>query len=198
MGLREMNATRTREHLTTVSLRLFREHGYDGTTMEDVAQAAEVGLSTLYRYFPTKEQLAVAYLGDPDLMARALRARPQDESPEASLGEALVAFVEHAQRDVEQAATFTEVADGQPRVRARLLEWLADAHVQLTAALAERRGVEPHDLHAAASAWLVVLVLQTMSEEQERTGHERPPVEVARDIMARLGRHEILPPRSAP
>ena len=53
MGLRETNATRTRAAIADTALALFLDRGYEETTMEDVAAAAQVGLSTLYRYFPS-------------------------------------------------------------------------------------------------------------------------------------------------
>ncbi len=59
MGLRERNAARTRELIINTALGLFLEHGYDATKMEDIAEAAGIGTSTLYRYFPTKDLLII-------------------------------------------------------------------------------------------------------------------------------------------
>ena len=77
MGLREINAARTRELIVDGALELFFERGYDATTMEDIAGHVGIGISTLYRYFPTKDQLATAPIGDPGLMARELAADPR-------------------------------------------------------------------------------------------------------------------------
>lgn len=189
-----MNAARTRKHLSAAAFDLFARHGYDGTTMEDVASRAEVGISTLYRYFPTKEALGVSILGDPALMADALRQRPEDESPEVSLGHAVVAFLEHVEAEPRHAAAFGELVETNVRVRARLLEWLADAHVQLSNALAARRGVPADDHGAAASAWIAILVIQRMSVVAE-DGDDRSGPQIAAEVMRALNAGPILPPR---
>jgi transcriptional regulator GlxA family with amidase domain len=53
-GLRERKKTKTRAAIREHALRLFREQGYEATTVEQIAEAAEVSHSTFFRYFPTK------------------------------------------------------------------------------------------------------------------------------------------------
>ncbi|GAA4827603.1 TetR family transcriptional regulator [Actinomycetospora corticicola] len=59
MGLRERKKQRTRAELQRHALRLFRDHGYAATTVDDIAAAAEVSRSTFFRYFPTKEDVVL-------------------------------------------------------------------------------------------------------------------------------------------
>lgn len=59
MGLRERKKERTRAELQRHALRLFRDHGYAATTVDDIAAAAEVSRSTFFRYFPTKEDVVL-------------------------------------------------------------------------------------------------------------------------------------------
>ena len=91
MGLREMKAARSRQTMTEVALELFLRDGFEETTMEQIAERAEVGTTTLYRYFPTKDQLLLDPLVEAMDPAPYLRARPTDERLELSLGEALLA-----------------------------------------------------------------------------------------------------------
>jgi AcrR family transcriptional regulator len=56
-GLRERKKARTKAAIQREAVRLFREQGYSGTTVEQIAEAAEVAPSTVFRYFPTKQDL---------------------------------------------------------------------------------------------------------------------------------------------
>lgn len=89
-GRREHNASRTRRILTRTAVELFLSRGFDGVTVENVADAADVSPRTTYRYFPTKEDLALAYLADLDnRFLDSVRARPTDEPPLTSLRHAM-------------------------------------------------------------------------------------------------------------
>ena len=55
----------TRERVRTCALRLFQEQGYEATTVEQIAAAARVSHMTVFRYFPTKEDVALSDSYDP-------------------------------------------------------------------------------------------------------------------------------------
>ncbi|HZE33444.1 MAG TPA: TetR family transcriptional regulator [Actinoallomurus sp.] len=60
-----------------VTIRLFREQGYDATTVEQITEAAEVSPSTFFRYYPTKEDTVLSDEYD-SLIVDTLRAQPPD------------------------------------------------------------------------------------------------------------------------
>jgi len=55
LGLRERKKIKLRRSVQREALRLFAEQGYDATTVEQIADAADISTTTFYRYFPTKE-----------------------------------------------------------------------------------------------------------------------------------------------
>src|SRR5262252_2552636 len=58
-GLRERKKQKTRWAIQEHALRLIAEQGYDATTVDQIAAAAEISPSTFFRYFPTKEDLII-------------------------------------------------------------------------------------------------------------------------------------------
>lgn len=63
-GLRERKRQRTHDTISATAIRLFLERGFDAVSVADVAAAAEVSKPTLFRYFPTKEDLVLHRIGD--------------------------------------------------------------------------------------------------------------------------------------
>src|SRR3954465_10385149 len=62
--IREKRITKgdlTRERIFNVALDLFREKGFEGTTMREVAAAANMSLGAAYYYFASKEAIVLGY-----------------------------------------------------------------------------------------------------------------------------------------
>jgi AcrR family transcriptional regulator len=77
LGLRERKKIRTRETIQRVAFELFDEKGYANTTVEEIAEAAEVSPSTFFRYFPSKELVVMADDLD-QVTVEALAQQPAD------------------------------------------------------------------------------------------------------------------------
>lgn len=78
-SLRERSKSKRRDAIRRAGLRLFAEHGFDGATVADVAEAAEVAPRTVSSYFPTKLDIAMSW--NDEVLARvvsAFRAHEQD------------------------------------------------------------------------------------------------------------------------
>jgi len=72
---RQRKKAATSDRIRASALRLFREQGYDATTVEQIAAAAGVSHVTFFRYFPTKEDVALSDSYDP-LIASAIAQTP--------------------------------------------------------------------------------------------------------------------------
>jgi AcrR family transcriptional regulator len=57
MGLREKKKAKTRKHISDIARDLFIERGYAAVTVVEIAAKAEVAVTTLFNYFPTKESI---------------------------------------------------------------------------------------------------------------------------------------------
>jgi AcrR family transcriptional regulator len=100
------DAKRNRERLLVAADVVFTEHGANAS-MEDVARRAKVGIGTLYRHFPTREDLLAATVED-RLFALAKRTASQSPgtSPVAALERYLEELVEYASLYRGLAASF--------------------------------------------------------------------------------------------
>jgi len=59
-----MSISKTRQKLITVARELFAKQGFDGITMNDIAQASQKGRRTMYTYFSSKEDIYYAVIED--------------------------------------------------------------------------------------------------------------------------------------
>ncbi|MFJ1680144.1 TetR/AcrR family transcriptional regulator [Streptomyces sp. NPDC088251] len=159
-GLRERKKLRTRSAIRRATYRLISEQGYDATTIEQIAEAAEVSPSTVFRYFAAKEDIVLTDTYDPALEAR-LRSRPAGEPPLESLrlvmAEALTAFLAGEEDELRQR---TRLMVEVPAVRARMTETLSDTARALARALADRGGRDPDDLEVRVFVAAVLAALR--------------------------------------
>ncbi|MFE2377481.1 TetR/AcrR family transcriptional regulator [Streptomyces sp. NPDC059398] len=85
-GLRARKKLRTRDALCHAALDLFGSRGFDGTTLDDIAAAADVSKRTLLRYFTGKEDVLLGVFREMAVITlRELDRRPPDEPPLTAL-----------------------------------------------------------------------------------------------------------------
>ncbi len=161
-SLRERKKARTRRALQEAALRLFAERGYDATTTDDIAQAADVSPRTFFRYFATKEEVVEWDDYDP-IIEELLAARPPDEPPLTALRAVLLDLVDQMTPEAErQVLNRVHLMLTVPALRARVLDAQLDWVDRAVPILARRTGRVPDDLalHVAAitaSSWLIAL-----------------------------------------
>ncbi|WP_439333387.1 TetR/AcrR family transcriptional regulator [Streptomyces cahuitamycinicus] len=186
LGLRERKKIKTRQAIRTATYALIEEQGYDATTIEQIADRAEVSPSTVFRYFPAKEDIVVTDEWDPVIMAE-LRARPQDESWADVLRHVMRTALDLSLAEEPEVMRLrTRLGVEVPAVRARMMESMAVTGRLLREALAERSGLDPDSLELRVFAMSVMGGLMEVSRYWAETGHRddiRDLVDRALDVL---------------
>lgn len=198
MGLRELKALRTRESIVDAALALYERQGYDETTMEQIAAVAEVGTSTLYRYFPTKDQILLDGMMEGDgLLVTYFEARPASEDVATALGEAINAYFINAESQEHRILLMRSVLDRSTAPRARLWDAWARERVLLEDAIARRLGLASPDLRTRVAAQSALMVLE-MALDAWRDNSSRPaPNVTAREVLSLLQSPDAILPLPA-
>jgi AcrR family transcriptional regulator len=157
MGLRESKKRETRQSISDHATRLFLEHGFEDTTIAEIAAAARVAKKTVTNYFPHKEDLAfdhheefVASLAD------AVRSRAPGESALAALRRVFTASIEaHDPVAGFAGPDFVQMIAKSPTLTNRLRDLHDLREEALAGVLADATGAEPGGIAPRAAAALL-------------------------------------------
>ena len=143
IGRRDRKKSRTRQELVDAATKLFATRGFDETTTEDIAEAANVSQRTFFRHFPSKE---AALYGDMDeLLVRfraILDARPHSEPLLVSVRESILALADDYDDQRKLRLLQARLASSYPSVSAysrAVVQYAWEA--ELAESLARRMGV---------------------------------------------------------
>ncbi|MEI8412343.1 MULTISPECIES: TetR/AcrR family transcriptional regulator [unclassified Kribbella] len=165
MGLRELKRERTRRLIADKAFELFTDHGFGRTTVEQIAAAAEVGPSTLYRYFPTKETLVLEFVEDCLLGAVAwFREQPEVELPDG-LQSVIERVLDQLESNPDRVRAVFDLASQTASVSAHLNEMIWRFRNELTDELVRRLpGDDPQDVEftAALAAGIAMNIIETV------------------------------------
>ncbi|HEX8977845.1 MAG TPA: TetR family transcriptional regulator [Solirubrobacteraceae bacterium] len=155
-GLRERKKAKTRAAIQAAALELFERHGYEATTVDQIAELSEVSQSTFFRYFRTKEDVVLHDRYDPLLLADFV-AQPAELTPIQALRRTLRGVMgalpaEEQARERQRATLIISV----PELRARALDDMAATLEPFNQALAQRTGRSPNDPAVRAFAGAVI------------------------------------------
>jgi AcrR family transcriptional regulator len=158
-GLRERKRQKTRWAIQAHALRLFAERGYESTTVDQIAAAAEVSPSTFFRYFPSKEDVVMADPYD-DALVAGMRSAPPELSPFGAIGHTLVSVIgQMSPETVQQTLLRMQLTMSVPALRARVLENLLGTARILREGIGARLGRDADDFGVRVAAAAVVGVL---------------------------------------
>lgn len=178
-GLRERKRAKLRRAVQTEALRLFESQGFDRTTVEQIADAADVSTSTFYRYFPTKEDVVVGDDYDATLEA-AFAARPTDEPLAESIRAALAELSATAEVDENFNLARLRLVASVPALAARYAGEERRSAEFLCRLVAERAGRDPDDYQLQVVTAALVAALFTASRRWAHD-HAKTPLNVLID-----------------
>ncbi len=145
LGLRERKKLRTRALIQKEALRLFLDQGFEATTIEEIAEAADIAPSTFFNYFPTKEDVVLQDDLDPVLL-EAINMEPAGLSPISVLREAIHSVFSHL--TPEQNTIFQRrlgLMASNPTLRAAFLNQSVSQLDEIVAVVARHAGHSSDD-----------------------------------------------------
>lgn len=141
--IRERTRRLAQTELTVVAQDLFLEHGYENTTVDQIAAAAGMSKRTFFRYFASKDDLVIGkYDLFGDRVAEALDARPADEPVWESLRRVFDLTLEYVQDEHTRARNdaMERIVRGSAQLNARYLEKMQRVQELLVGRVASRLG----------------------------------------------------------
>jgi AcrR family transcriptional regulator len=135
VGLKQRRMARTKAEIQRCALKLFREQGFEETTVNQIAAAAEVSPMTVFRYFATKEDIALWDDFDQVLVAEIRRA-PRNEDVITLVATLLLTSLAATDEEARMAMfARLELAARTPALRARGLDNLYQTQQAVASAL---------------------------------------------------------------
>jgi AcrR family transcriptional regulator len=169
VGLRERKKQRTREAIVEAAFELFAERGFAGTTIADIAEAAEIAPRTFFSYFPSKDDVVFHDFQEKyEMVAGWLR----DREPGTNAIDALYAGVTTTSGAVDKTVHARE-----KRLRRRLIR--------------ETDSLAAHDDHLKGK--FVELLAEAVAQDLGEAPTDLRPRIVAAATMAALGVIEEIP-----
>jgi AcrR family transcriptional regulator len=176
---RQRKKTATRDRIRACALRLFREQGYNATTVEQIAAAAGVSHMTFFRYFPAKEDVALSDRYDP-LIAELIEQTPVTQPLIQRIRTALLQGLEQVyDTDRDAMLAQNKLIVSTPALRERL--WASQITTQQLILEALHNG--EHGPHADFQAKVTVAVCLAAATTAVLTWSENDGVPELPDLI---------------
>lgn len=196
MGLREMKAERTRQAILDASLKLFERQGFDQTTMEQIAERAEIGIATLYRYFASKDSILLDPIASSiGALSRRLDERPAEEALDEALGHALHDFLAESDVAPERLIRLRAQLDRADGPRARLWDLWAQERTLLEESIGRRSGADPSELWIGVAAHTAMMIAEMALDLRRGATEPRSTADYADDLIRLLTAEGAVIPR---
>ena len=187
-GLRERKKAETRRALASAALRLARELGPDGVTVEAIAEAAGVSPRTFFNYFASKDDAIVNISPTEQSMLLAdLCDRPEDEPPLDALRAMVQAAAERFAEDADEMLVRHRLAQEHPSLAMRRSARFAEVERALAEEIARRTGLDVDaDTYPALVVAAALGALRVATAVWNETGRTRPLPELVDQAFDQL------------
>jgi AcrR family transcriptional regulator len=167
-GLRERKKQQTRETIARVALELFAEHGYEETTLADIADAADVSKRTIFAYFESKED--ILFCDEPTIYEQ-LKDKLEHRPAGATTVDALRGFLTTMSWD-EHAKLRKKIISADEGLR--LSERARSARIEplIVESIARDLGAEPGDVRPPLVAAAITAAFMTVRDRLEAKSGE--------------------------
>lgn len=183
-GLRQRKQQATRERLTRAAMALFRERGFEATTIDDIAAKADMSRRSFFHYFASKEDVVTAWQEDAaSALVAEILARPADESMLTAAENAITAAVKRV--DPAEAAAMSRLKRDNPALHARDQLKYEKLERALADGLAQRAKSKSDKAKARLVAMIATGAMRVGGESWMGEGaREKPEVFVRRTFEA--------------
>jgi AcrR family transcriptional regulator len=176
-GRRERKKQRTREALIDAAFALFAEKGFDATTVEEIADAVDVSSRTFFRYFASKEDVALTFQEEQTrAVTEVLAARPADEPIMTALRRTVVEIARACEAgelgfEPGRFECMLTMMNESPALMGGSLEHAQKKQALLTEIIARRMGLDPAiDLRPHVVAAATTCAFQAAADATRRLG----------------------------
>ncbi|WCM29971.1 TetR/AcrR family transcriptional regulator [Sphingomonas sp. QA11] len=183
----------TRQSISDTATRLFLERGFDRVTVDEIAEAADVGRMTVFNHFPRKEDMFFDREQEiQDVAFTAVRMRDTGVTPIDALGFLAHRLIEQEDSLIplfEGAYRFVETVLASEALKARARQMRDDFTNALAAVLAETVGSPTDDPHAHLAAGLIASTWSmAFTEAQKIFDRTRDESEARRSFLGLIDR----------
>jgi AcrR family transcriptional regulator len=175
------------DELTRAALDLLARKGFDAVTVDDIVGAAGVSKRTFFRYFASKEDVVVQFLGEMGTgMRAALAERPAQEPPSVALRQTVWSAVDACAGHGEQTLRVVRLILGTPALLARFLERQAQWRDALAEELARRLDLGPASLYPQLAAGAALTAFDTVLQRWSAGEGDQDPAALTDEAFAVL------------
>jgi AcrR family transcriptional regulator len=184
-GLRQRKRQQTRERLTRAAMALFLERGFEATTLDDIAAAADISRRSFFHYFASKEDVVFAWHEESTAaLIAAVAARPASESMLTAAENAIAAMAR--QLEPGEAIAMARLKRDNPALQARDQVKYEKLERALAEALGKRAGHKTERLQARLVAMIATGAMRIGGELWAAEGAREKPEALAKRTFAAI------------